>query len=95
MLIVRDTFIAKPGMASKLARLMRDVMKDLPDVRARVLTDLVSDFNKVVLEAEATDLADFERRFKKHMEDPEFVKKRAGYTDMYVTGRREIFRVVD
>jgi len=57
------------------------------------MTDLVGEFNTVVMEAEAKDLAEFEKRMEKYMSDPEFRNRLKGYTDMYVEGRREIYRL--
>ena len=92
MLIVRETFMAKPGMASKLAKVFKD--SALPRMKLRVMTDLVGEFNTVVMETEVADLAAFEKEWKEYMEDATFREKIKGYTDLYVKGRREIYRVV-
>lgn len=92
MLIVRETFVAKPGMASKLAKMFKD--SSLPRMKLRVMTDLVGEFNTVVMETEVADLAAFEKEWKEYMEDAAFREKIKGYTDLYVTGRREVYRVV-
>jgi hypothetical protein len=90
MLLIRDVFRAKPGMASKLAQLMH---QSLASEGFRVMTDVVGEFNTVVMEAEAKDLAEFEKRMEKYMSDPEFRNRLKGYTEMYVEGRREIYRL--
>lgn len=38
MLIVRETFTARPGMASKLAKQVHDLSNEMPGVRVRVVT---------------------------------------------------------
>lgn len=94
MFVVRESFVAKPGMASKLAALMKQVFTVIPGQKYRVMTDIVGDFNTVVIESEANDFAEFEKRMKEYSERPEFREQMKGYTDLYITGRREVFRVV-
>jgi hypothetical protein len=93
MIIVREYFVAKPGQASKLANLMVEVMK-IAGARTRVMTDLTGDFNRVVMETEADSLADFEKRMADYSSRKDIGEKMKGYTDMYLTGGREIYRVV-
>ena len=99
MLIVRDVFTARPGKASKLAKLLKKVFGAEP--HARVMTDLVSEYNTVVLEMTVADLSEFER----HMEDyrtgkmnptmdPKVAEEMSNYTELWLTGRREIFQIV-
>lgn len=95
MLIVRETFTAKPGMASKLAKMFREMSKEMSGPRSRVLTDFVGSYNTVVWEVEVGSLGEFEKMMKEYAEKPDAGAKMAGYTDMYVTGRREIYRVVE
>jgi hypothetical protein len=95
MLIVRDVFIAKAGMASKLAKLMKDVWAKEPGYKVRLLTDAVGDYNTVVLETELPDLAALDKRMQMYNEREDLRKKMAGYTDLYLQGRREVLRVVD
>lgn len=93
MYIVRETFTARPGQASKLARLLKDAMEGF-DTRMRVLTDYIGDFNTVVMEMEVSDLAAFERLMADYAKRTDIHEKLKGYTDMYVTGRREVYRVL-
>jgi hypothetical protein len=93
MLVVREVFRAKPGMASKLARILCDAVSGGPD-RVRVLTDLVGPFNSVVMETEVDSLQTFEHRMAQYRVDQEIRSKMAGYTDMYLEGRREIYEVI-
>ncbi len=95
MYIIRETFSAKPGMASKLARLMKDVSRSAGNGDVRVLTDAVGRFNTVVMETEVDDLASFEKRMGEYMQDSRMRDQMKGYTEMYVSGKRQIFKVVD
>jgi hypothetical protein len=96
MYVVRDIFIAKPGMASKLAKLMKEVAGMQAGPKARILTDAVSDYNTVVMEMEYKSLTEIEQRMKEYMEGrPDLKQKMTGYTDLWLTGRREILRTVD
>jgi len=95
MYVIRETFSAKPGMASKLARLMKDVSRSAGNGHVRVLTDAVGRFNTVVMETEVDDLAEFEKRMSEYMQDSRMRDQMKGYTDMYQSGKRQIFKVVD
>jgi len=96
MYLIRNRFTAKPGMASKLASVLRDAMTNAP-FKVRILTDAVGEFNTVEMEHEVPSLAEFEQRMKEYSEGAmgkDFAEKMKAYTDMYVTGRREILRVM-
>lgn len=93
MIVVRNSFTAKPGHAGKLATLLKE-MAGVMLPNFRVLTDITGDFNRVVLEWEAENLAEFEAQQKRYASDPAFREKMAGYTDLWITGGREIFQVV-
>ena len=95
MFVVRDMFTAKPGMASKLAKLMKDTWENTQPGKVRVLTDSVGDYNTVVMETEVREMGELEQRMKRYMQDPEIKKKMTGYTELWITGRREIMRVVE
>ncbi len=95
MFIVRNTFIAKPGQAGKLAKMMKENSPNLPGSKARVMIDYATDFNKIILEYEIESLAEFEKMMEEFKSNPEIRAKMAGYTDLYLTGKREIFKVVD
>lgn len=94
MLIIREVFTAKPGMASKLVALFQDVIAALPDMKVRVLTDVVGPFNTVVMETEAASMGEFEQRMKEYASRQDLHDRMKGYADMYETGRREIYRVM-
>src|SRR5262249_25738503 len=95
MFVVRDMFTAKPGQASKLAKLMKDTWESTQPGKVRVLTDSVGDYNTVVMETEVREMSELEQRMKRYMNDPDIKKKMTGYTDLWITGRREIMRVVE
>ena len=94
MIVVRNTFTAKPGQATKLAAQLKEMAKagGLPNYR--VLTDLTDEFNHVVMEYEVESAAAWEESFKKYTTDPQMQEKAKGYTDLWITGRRELLRVV-
>jgi len=92
MMIVRNSFVAKPGQASKLAAMLKEVSAMLSN--GRVLTDVTGDFNRVVMEYEAQNVAEFETRMQQYATDPQVRSKMQGYTDLWITGSREILKVV-
>src|SRR3989344_6385518 len=96
MIIVRDVFTAKPGMASKLAKLFKKIFEK--DSRVRVMTDVVGDYNTVVMEFTLSSLEEYEKEMEKYAKGeiaPEQMDLMKGYTDMYVSGRREILKIVE
>lgn len=95
MIIVTDTFICKPGNASKLAKLFKDVMSGSKEF-VRVMTDLTGSFNRVVLVNQYDSLAAYEKSWEdmQHSEEAKkMMEAMKGYTELYQTGSREIFRV--
>jgi len=94
MIVVRNSFIARPGQANKLATHLKEMAKAGNLRNARVLTDLTGDFNHVVMEHEVESAAEFEEMFKRYASDPEVREKAKGYTELWNTGRRELFRIV-
>ena len=100
MLIVRDIFVAKPGQASKLAKLFKKSMGNM--LNLRVMTDLVGDYNTVVMEMQLNSLSDWEKVKEQYKNgnvnptlDPKVAEEMSHYTEMYTTGKREIFQIVD
>ena len=96
MIIVHDTFVCKPGNASKVAKMFKEAMGDNAEL-VHIMTDMTGEFNRVVMVTKYENLAGYEQNFEKYMQDAEVMKKMrekmAGYQDMYLTGSREIFRV--
>ena len=94
MIVVRNCFVAKPGNASKLAAQLKEAAAVAKIPKYRVLTDLTGDFNRVVLEYEAENVGEyFEAQMKVYATNQEFRDKMKGYTDLYVTGGREILQI--
>jgi hypothetical protein len=95
MIIVHDTVICKPGNASKMAKMFKEAMADNKEL-VNIMTDMTGQFNKVVMVTKYESLADYEKSFEKYIKGSEEMKKMnekmAGYTDMYLTGSREIYR---
>ena len=92
MLVVRNCFVAKPGQASKLAAQLKDTISAVGMPRARVLTDVTGDFNRVVLEYEVDDLAGFEAQMHQYSNDAKFREQMKGYTELWISGSREILK---
>jgi hypothetical protein len=92
MLIVRNCFVAKPGHASKLAAQLKAAAAAANISRHRVLTDLTGEFNRVVLEYEVDSVAQFEDRMKDYQNNAAFRDKMKGYTDLWISGSREILQ---
>lgn len=96
MIIVHDIFICKPGNASKLAKLFKEVMEG-NDESVNIMTDMTGQYNKVVMVSKYESLAAYEQSWEKYKQDSEEMKRMAekmqGYTDMYQTGSREIYQV--
>ena len=93
MLVVRNCFIAKPGSAGKLAAQLKEAAKAAKFPRHRVMTDLTGDFNRVVLEYEVENVSGFEATLKDYATNPAFKEKMKGYTDLWMTGSREILQI--
>ncbi len=93
MIVVHEVFVAKPGQASKLAGLMEEVAEAGMLGKCRVLTDLTGSFNRVIIETELESLAELEKRLQDHAKNEALKAKMKGYTEMYVSGAREIYRV--
>ena len=94
MIVVRNTFTAKPGQAGKLAAHLKEIaaLGNLPNFR--VLTDLTGDFNHVVLEYEADSISGFEQTMSKYATNPEIREKAKEYLDLWMTGNRQLLRIV-
>jgi quinol monooxygenase YgiN len=96
MIIVHDTFICKPGNASKLAKLFKEVMDGQRETEY-ILTDMTGQYNKVVMVSKYDSLAAYEASWEKYKENTEEMKKMQekmkDYTEMYLTGSREIYQV--
>lgn len=96
MIIIHDIFICKPGNASKLAKLFKEVMSKNEEF-VNIMTDVSGQYNKVVMVTKYDSLTAYEDSWKKYEQDTEEMKKMkekmAGYHEMYLTGSREIYHV--
>lgn len=96
MIIVHDIFICKPGNASKLAKLFKEVMTG-NDELVNIMTDLSGQYNRVVMVTKYNSLTAYEESWKKYEQNTEEMKKMkekmAGYHEMYMSGAREIYQV--
>ena len=93
MLVVRNSFVAKPGNASKLAAQLKEAAAAGKLPRHRILTDLTGEFNRVILEFEVENITEFEAQWKDYSSNEAFRAKMKGYTDLWISGSREIMQV--
>jgi heme-degrading monooxygenase HmoA len=96
MIIVHDIFICKPGNASKLAKLFKEVMAENKEL-VNIMTDMTGQYNRVIMVSKYDNLTAYEQSWEKYKEHTEEMKKMqekmSGYHDMYLSGSREIFQV--
>lgn len=96
MIIVHDIFVCKPGNASKLAKLFKEVMSENKEV-VNLMTDMTGQYNRVIMVSQFESLTAYEESWKKYMEDSEENRKMQeamkGYNEMFLTGSREIYKV--
>lgn len=98
MYIVREEFIAKPGHAGELADMMKKEMASSKDFKGHVLLDMVTDYNKIVVEYEIDSLATFDKMMTDYRKERDAKKKKSNkpsrFSELYVSGKREIYRIV-
>jgi predicted translin family RNA/ssDNA-binding protein len=96
MILVHDIFVCKPGNASKLAKLFKEVMSNNSDF-VNILTDMTGQYNRVIMVSKYESLSAFEQSWEKYKTNSDEMKKMQekmkGYTDMYTSGSREIYQV--
>jgi len=96
MIIVHDTFNCKPGNASKIAKLFKEVMGNQSDV-IHIMTDMTGEYHRVIIVSQYENLTAYEKSFEKYMADTEenrqMGEKMKGMNEMYSSGSREIFKV--
>ena len=85
MIIVHDIFIAKPGNASKLAKMFKEVMTGNNEL-VNIMTDMTGQFNKVVVVTQHENLTAYEQSWEKMKQNTQAMEKMktvmAGYTDL-------------
>ena len=95
MIIVHDIFVCKPGNASKLAKLFKEVMSGNEEVM-HIMTDMTGQYNRVIMVSQYESLKAYEESWNKYMQNSEEMKKMQeamkGYHEMYLTGSREIYK---
>ena len=95
MIIVHDTFVCKPGNASKLAKLFKEWAETQSGTS--VMTDMTGQWHRVIVASTHDSLTAYEESFKKMMEDTEENRKMnekfKDMNEMYVSGSREIYKV--
>jgi heme-degrading monooxygenase HmoA len=96
MIIVHDIFVCKPGNASKLAKMFKEAMEGDENM-VNIMTDMTGQFNRVIMVSQYENLSAYEQSWEKYMQNSEEMKKMQekmqGYTDLYLTGSREIYKV--
>jgi hypothetical protein len=97
MIQAHDTFVCKPGNASKLAKLCKEHMPFDPVKGPYILTDMTGEWHRVIMISNYKDLSDYEAHIKKMGEDtPENKKMMEAFksvNEMYNSGKREIYKV--
>ena len=89
MLVVRNRFVAKPGCAGKLAAQLKEAVAAFEMPNARVLTDVTGDFNQVIMEFTAENMAEIEKRMQETMGNPKYAN---GWPDIRNCGSPEAAR---
>src|SRR4051812_48290004 len=97
MIQSHDTFICKPGNASKLAKLCKENMPFDPVKGPYILTDMTGQYHRVIMISNYQSLGDYEAEMKKLGDDTPENKKMMeafkGMNDMYISGSREFYKV--
>src|SRR5690348_3305570 len=96
MIIVHDTFVCKPGNASKVAKLFKEAMAGEKEV-VNILTDMTGQYHRVIMVSQYENLSAYDQAFEKYKnptpEMKEAMKKMEGMNEMYTSGSREIYKV--
>ncbi|MDP2480712.1 MAG: hypothetical protein Q8W51_13145 [Candidatus Palauibacterales bacterium] len=98
MIRVRDVFQIEPEHmqdAKALANRMFAALGEEGRGRFTLMTDLVADFFTLVFESDHEDLAAFESAFASTMSNPDAREVYAKFRATIVSGRREIFTIVE
>ena len=97
MIIVHDTFVCKPGNASKVAKMFKEAMAGNTDV-LHIMTDFTGQYHRVIMVSQYENLTAYEKSFEAYMnptpEMKESMKKMDGFQEMYNSGSREIYKVM-
>jgi len=95
MFLVRDVFTAKPGCAKELVKKFKQAapfMEQQGFCNSKIMTDVVSNYWTVVLEAEVESLSAFEKH-EGFTSKPEVKEIMKDYMTLVEGGYREIFKI--
>ena len=73
MIMVHDIFVCKPGNASKLAKLFKEVMAGNPEL-VNIMTDMTGQYNRVIMVSKFENLTAYEESWKKYMENYDLIR---------------------
>src|SRR5690242_4140068 len=96
MIIVHDTFVCKPGNASKMAKLFKEWAEITPKKNITIMTDMTGGYHRLVMVSNFESLAEYEEESKnmgKTPKEKKMMEKFKNMNDMYLSGSREIFKV--
>jgi hypothetical protein len=96
MIIVHDTFVCKPGNASKIAKLFKEWADVVPRKNVEVMTDMTGQWHRVISVSRFESLADYEESMKTMGQSPEekaIMDKFANMNEMYHSGSREFYKL--
>src|SRR5438034_3511364 len=97
MILIRNVFQCKPGMAKDLVARLQASGKAMKTSKliegSRVMTDAAASFWTVVFETEHASLDAWEKSFAEHGSNPEVRKTMEGYMDLVTGGHREIWKI--
>lgn len=96
MIIIHDTFVCKPGNASKLAKLMKEWMGNQKEI-LHVMTDMTGQWHRVIMVSQFANLTAYEKSWEKWAKPTKEMKKMEAkfknMNEMYISGSREIYKV--
>ena len=96
MIIIHDTFVCKPGNASKIAKMFKEVMGKEKEV-LHIMSDMTGQWHRVIMVSQYKNLTAYEKSWEKYTKDTEknrkMNKKMSGMNEMYLSGSREIYKV--
>ena len=99
MIIVQETFVCKPGNASKMAKAFKETMKSMPGFM-HMMTDMTGQWHRVVMLTQYEDLAAYQKALEAYNNPTPEMKKSmeamdslGNMNEMYVSGSREFYKV--
>ncbi len=97
MIRVRDVFQIEPEHMQEAKALASQMFGALGEdgPRFTIMTDLIADFFTLVFESEHESLAAFESAFGTTMSNPDARKVYTRFRETIISGRREIFTIVE